>query len=221
MNILTTAGPVELEDYVARVVTAENGGAATEALKAQAVISRTYLLRAMRDDAKLGVTKPVAITDFFQVMAPVASASAIAATQATAGQVASWSGKLIIANYDGGSKWVAKGQPRDKSNAEPNITYNEGKSGPAAMTGDGMRMTPQSSKRIDNRGALSSNGADWLARNAGYDYQQILRYFYGADLDIGTPGQVPILPGAVAEPMGPLPALVGAVVGFLIVRSAA
>src|ERR1700759_4076997 len=54
-TVLTVDGTMSLEDaYVPRVCTQENGGAPTEALKAQAIAARTYLLRAMRDDATLG-----------------------------------------------------------------------------------------------------------------------------------------------------------------------
>src|SRR4051812_1365223 len=69
--IYTQDGWMSLEDaYVPRVCTQENGGADFEALKAQAVAARTYLLRAMRDDPALGTTsKPVGNGEYFQAYA--------------------------------------------------------------------------------------------------------------------------------------------------------
>src|SRR5262245_52832170 len=70
-SVYTQDGWMSLDDeYVPRVCTQENGAADYEALKVQAVAARTYLLRAMRDDAALGTTsKPVGNGEFFQAYA--------------------------------------------------------------------------------------------------------------------------------------------------------
>ncbi|HZO13758.1 MAG TPA: SpoIID/LytB domain-containing protein, partial [Polyangiaceae bacterium] len=58
LKVYTVDGWMSLEDeYIPRVCTQENGKAAREALLAQAVAARTYVLRAMRDDPTLGTEK--------------------------------------------------------------------------------------------------------------------------------------------------------------------
>lgn len=185
-------GPLSLESYVAGVVAAENGNAAHAARQAQAVAARTFLLRAMRDDPHLGrPQKPLASSERFQVYKPNPSQRAIQATAETAGIVCRYKRELIICNYVAGALWNAHGQPReDPTGTEKWVTYNEGK------TGSAVKPSPISNTtRTDNRGCKSQNGADWLARN-GYDYRAILRFFYGADLEVG-----PLFVSAPAEPI--------------------
>src|SRR4051794_28226173 len=81
-KVYTENGWMSLEDeYIPRVCTQENGNADTEALKAQAVAARTYLLRSMRDDVKLGTTaEPVHNGQSFQAYAAHASQACIDAT---------------------------------------------------------------------------------------------------------------------------------------------
>ena len=81
------------------------------------------------------------------------------------------------------------------------VTYNEGKSGSA------VTPTLQSYGAKANRGALSQWGAIRLAAK-GRDYRSILRYFYGADIEIaGQRGTEPPLPGGAKPPAGdPSPA---------------
>jgi hypothetical protein len=179
-RVLTVDGWMRLEeDYVPRVVTRENGQAHAEALKAQAIAARTFLRRAMRDDRSLGSTKPLDNSEHFQTYASKATARAIEATEATRGMVARYKGELILANYVAGAIWTPDGSPgNDPTHTERWVTYNEGR------TGDAVRPTSLSSPtRSDNRGCKSQNGADWLAHH-GYAYPAILRFFYGADLEL-------------------------------------
>jgi hypothetical protein len=178
-KVLTTEGWLQFEeDYVPRVVTGENGRAHPEALKAQAIASRTYCLRAMQDDPKLGRTTPLINSQKFQVFAKTALPQCVDAVNATRGMVAKHGGRLIIANYVAGAIWKDGKPGSDPTKTEKWVTYNEGR------TGASVQPTRLSSiKRPDNRGCMSQNGADWLARN-GRGYIDILRYFYGADAEI-------------------------------------
>ena len=104
-SILTADGWLSLEDeYVPRVCTQENGGAAYLALEAQAIAARTYLLRAMRDDPALGVSKAVTNGESFQAFADVANDGCLEAAKATRGVMARYQGELVIANYVAGSR---------------------------------------------------------------------------------------------------------------------
>lgn len=179
MIVYTVDGPLDFEDYIARVVTNENGRADAEALKAQAIAARTYVLRAMRDNPSIGTaSRPVVNSESFQTYASVPNAASAAATRATSGMVAMYDGDLVQANYVAGALRNADGSPGDDpTNTERWVTYNDG------LRGADVQPTPLSGRRKDNRGAMSQNGADWLSRH-GYGATQILRYYYGADLQI-------------------------------------
>lgn len=178
-KVLTNEGWLQFEEeYLPRVVTGENGRAHPEALKAQAIASRTYCLRAMQDDRKLGRTTPIVNSQKFQVFAKTPLPQCVEAVNATRGMVAKYGNRFIIANYVAGAIWKDGRPGSDPTNTEKWVTYNEGR------TGSSVQPTRLSSiKRPDNRGCMSQNGADWLARN-GRSYIDILRYFYGADIEI-------------------------------------
>lgn len=182
-KVLTADGWMDFDgEYVPRVVTAENGRAAGEALKAQAVAARTYVLRAMRDHKALGRTVAIGNTQKFQVYSRKGALPVcIDAANGTRGIVARHAGRLILANYVAGALWTAKARPgTDPTNTEKWVTYNEGR------MGADVRPTKLSDTgHPGNRGCKSQNGADWLARN-GYGYEAILRFFYGADLELGV-----------------------------------
>jgi hypothetical protein len=202
----TVDGSTTLELYVARVTTGENGMAAPAALRAQAIAARTFVLRAMRDDSLLGTyKKPISNSTKFQVYAQSPSARATLAASETAGMVCRYQGELILCNYVAGALWTAGGKPgADPTATEKWVTYNEGKTG-AAVKPSFLSNT----SRSDNRGCKSQNGADWLARH-GYDHPAILRYFYGADLEVGPLHSAAPSPGPVVLNPEPPPATTGA-----------
>lgn len=200
-KILTVDGWMRFEeDYLPRVVTAENGRAHPEALKAQAVASRTYVLRAMRDKPSLGRTEAIPNSQKFQVFAREALPQCVAAVEATRGEVARYEGSLIIANYVAGALWSnGRPSPNDPTNTEKWVTYNEGRTGKSVLP-----TKLSHTARADNRGCMSQNGADALARaGAGRNYRDILRYFYGADVDVGgnqsqpLSKQPPVMPASM------------------------
>jgi hypothetical protein len=172
------------DDYVARVVTGELGmSRQLEALKAQAVAARTFLQRALRDDPALGTPeKPVPSSEKFQVAARVATPLPLRATAETRGGVMLWRGQLIIANHVAGAVWAPGARDgrngHDATKTERWVTYNEGR------RGSEVQPSPIASRsRPDNRGCMSQNGADALAAR-GYRWSDILRFFYGDDIDL-------------------------------------
>jgi len=179
-RVFTVDGWMDLErEYVPRVVTRENGAAAPEALKAQAVAARTYVLRAMRDNATLGTpARPLPNSQSFQTYASVATPACMAAAKVTARIVATYQNELTFANYVAGALWSASGEPSsDPTNTERWVTYNQGKHGEA------VTPTKLAAAHKANRGCMSQNGAHWLALH-GYANDQILRFFYGADVEL-------------------------------------
>ncbi|MDC3988680.1 SpoIID/LytB domain-containing protein [Polyangium jinanense] len=201
------------EDYLPRVVTGENGHAHPEALKAQAIAARTYVLRAMRDHKALGRTVPIINSQKFQVYARSAFASCVAAVADTRGILARYQGSLILGNYVAGALWTTGKPGADPTHTERWVTYNEGKTGRFVQP---TRLSD--TRRADNRGCMGQNCADWLARN-GRRCPEILRFFYGADLELGasvgtssTTSTPPTKPAA--ERSDPIPGLAAAAAVF-------
>jgi hypothetical protein len=177
-------------EYLPRVVTRENGRAVAEARRAQAIAARTYLARAMRDDHSLGVSKPLSNSEHFQTYAQSATAEATRATESTRGVVARYQRQLILANYVAGALWVddtTRGQ--DPTHTERFVTYNAGRRG-----ADVIPTKLANPARPDNRGCMSQNGSDFLARRMGDNAAAILRFFYGADLELEGLDPAPELP---------------------------
>jgi len=179
-KILTVDGWMRLEeDYIPRVCTGEHGHAHPEALRAQAIAARTYVLRAMRDHRSLGRSLPIKNSQTFQVYAKAAFRTCIEAAEDTRGIVARYLGQLMICNYVAGALWKDGHPGADPTHPERFVTYNAGK------TGRFVKPTGLSDKtRSDNRGCMSQNAADWFARH-GHAYPEILRHFYGDDLELG------------------------------------
>lgn len=184
-KVLTVEGWLRFEEeYLPRVVTGENGHGPAEALKAQAIAARTYVLRAMRDHRALGKTVPIGNSQKFQVFAKSALKTCVSAVEATRGIVGRYQGRLIVANYVAGAIWKNDAPGVDKTKTERFVTYNEGKKG-AFVKPTKLADT----KRPDNRGCMSQNCANWLA-GKGRKYPAILRHFYGADLELGDSNAV-------------------------------
>jgi lysophospholipase L1-like esterase len=196
-------GELALDDYAARVVTAELGGSRQlEALKAQAIAARTYVQHALHDDPALGTAaKPVRNGQDFQVAAAVATALPRRAAEETRGGVAFCRGRLILANYVAGAPWAPgawKGTTSPKYPTEKYVTYNAGRVGASVLPTQQANL-----KHADNRGSLSQNGSDALAAR-GWTWPRILRFFYGDDLQFTLPEPAePAAPRHAPKPSAP------------------
>jgi hypothetical protein len=112
--LLTTLGTLDVEaEYLPRVVAQEIAGVThePEALKAQAVAARTFLARALADSVSLGRSRAVPCDTTFQDCAAAGDVSAAvrAAVAATKGEILTYEGKIITANFDAGAKRDANG----------------------------------------------------------------------------------------------------------------
>jgi len=173
-------GMVDVEtDYLPGVVTCENGAASLEALKAQAVSARSYLYY------RLDRTGDIADGTNDQVYSCGRSptANAIAAVEATSGIVLQYQGTQVAAFYVAGSLQdppECTGGTQDATNTERFVTYNQG------LSGDNIVQTTLGLVNPDNhanRGCKSQNGADCLSDN-GWVYDDILRFYYGTDIEM-------------------------------------
>lgn len=233
--VWTTVGAMPTErDYVAGVVDCELGGVrdAPAALEAQAIAARTYLARRLE---RRGNDSQLPLTSRFQCWRSDIRPHARAAALATRDRVMHVDGALINANYVAGAgrlredctprspaangygdtTWEAMRRAYlDARRArrrrpfdgvwwtEVVVTRNEDREGEA------VEGTPMASPHPTNRGAMGQNAAVCLARR-GYDTEDILRYFYGADVELYVPLHPPldplVLPPEALEPEPPPP----------------
>ncbi len=162
----TDAGTYDLDEYVERVVTAENGGANEEALKALAVAARTYAIN--RTD---NCEKTIPNSTAAQVMADEATDRVKQALASVKGAVMLYKGDVFSAEYS--SFWgtctstTCTGRFR-KVPSDEWETYT--------MPRSYYTLTGHS------RG-LSQNGSNYMAAQ-GRTYDEILEFFYAEDVEI-------------------------------------
>ncbi|MEZ6149808.1 MAG: SpoIID/LytB domain-containing protein [Pirellulaceae bacterium] len=189
-------------NYLPNVVLRENGAASFEALKAQAVAARTFAYYKLRGNSFIrnGTSDQVYSLGGPQ---PNPGGRWEAAVRATEGEFLSFNKILTATFYVAGaipssSSGVATGSDPDPTNTERFVTYTfaNNKLGPN-NTGStlGFVGTP-SNPNYPNRGAMSQNGSDKLS-DGGAFYQDILKFYYGGDIQLGLvnplPGQPPML----------------------------
>ncbi|MCA9636675.1 MAG: hypothetical protein KC420_11665, partial [Myxococcales bacterium] len=180
---LEGVGSRDLErDYIPRVIYCENGGADLEALKAQAIAARSVLYYEMATSGSICDGQRC------QVYSCAGSPSAIhyKAAAETAGQYLAHDGLLTYGFY-------VDGDPRpDPATCvgsltvrnQAYVTHNAGKRGEAvAQTPLGYVGPPGYGQ---NRGGMSQWGARCLESEQGADHLEILRFFYGEDIEVLT-----------------------------------
>jgi hypothetical protein len=171
-------------NYVPHVVACENGGAPFEALKAQAVAARTFLYYKMDGPGQIGD----GTHDQVYTCGNQPNQDHYDAAAATAGQVLRYSGVTICSFYVAGAIpstndcVAAPGDP-DPTSTEWAVTYNEGLSGNNINQSDLGWVDPAN---IHNRGCMSQNGSSCLDSNRGYNYVDILHFYYGQDIILHT-----------------------------------
>ncbi len=179
------------DDYLPHVITCENGGANLEALKAQAIAARSVAYYNM---ANMG---SICDGQGCQVYSCGAEPQAVhyQAVAETSGLYLSYDATLTYGFYVAGDTDTAPPSCVGTAGATEHwITYNEGKSGPdVEQTELGFVGPPGFGQ---NRGCMGQWGARCLENDNGYDYDMILRFYYGADIEI------PQAPGPCVLPMG-------------------
>jgi hypothetical protein len=174
-------GSIDTETvYLPSVVNCENGGAPLEALKAQAVAARSYLYYNME------TSEGIEDGQSDQVYSCNRSPRDIhfQAVRETSGEVLTYRNKVIAAFFVAGSiptdLQTCIPDPNDPNPAstEKYVTYNEGLSGMDIEQTTLGWVNPEFTR---NRGCQSQNGARCLA-NLGWQYQDILRFYYGEDI---------------------------------------
>ncbi len=174
-------------DYIPNVIQCENGGAPYQSKMAQAIAARTFLVATTngKDSPSIGSGQQ------WQVYScgKTPNADDLRAAQDTAGMILHWTQPLA----GGKSKtWVTSGQfvagakldancniVSDATNTERFVTDNEALSGSAIHFAPRPLADPSSPR---NRGCMGQNMANCLATHWDYQASDILRYFYGLDI---------------------------------------
>lgn len=203
-------GPVDLEsDYLPHVVACENGAASFEALRAQAVAARSYVYyRLSTGDGTITDGQG----DQVYTCAQAPTQRHYDAVASTAGEVLQYQGTLVAAFYVAGaipSSGSCEPSPADEDRfaTERYVTYNWERAGAGVEQSSLGFLHPENHA---NRGCHSQNGAHCLAE-AGWSYEDILRYYYGADIDhviaAGSCVEPPSLPHGCGQVVDDQPTL--------------
>ncbi|MEZ4220467.1 MAG: SpoIID/LytB domain-containing protein [Polyangiaceae bacterium] len=182
---VTGTGTLDIEnEYLPFVIACEASGAAgLETLKAQAIAARSVTYYEALGKGSICDGQGC------QVMSCSRKPSALhyQAVKETAHQYLSHSGLVTYAFYVSGDANTSQpsciGSP--KGALEHYVTYNDGKSG-ASVQMTKLGYIPKSGSVFgQNRGCMSQNGAVCL-ENSGKSYMDILRFYYGSDIQVLT-----------------------------------
>ena len=188
-------GEVDVEtDYLAHVVNCENGAAAFEALKAQAVSARSYLYY------KLGRGGSImdGTGDQVYTCGREPGPDHFRAVEETSGEVLQYASTQVAAFYVAGARQdppSCRGGTDDPTTTEHYVTYNEG------LSGDGITQTMLGwvdPGNYANRGCMSQNGSHCLA-GRGFGYTDILRFYYGEDIELVRAEGACVIPSAMPD----------------------
>ena len=177
-------GIVDVEtDYIPHVINCENGAAGFEALKALAVAARSYLYYTLDRKGEIADNPGDQVYRCGRSPTPLARAAA----RATNGLVLHYRDTQVAGFHVAGAKHRAPecrreaGKPvQDPTATEPYVTYNAGRRDrDVEQTSLGL-VHP---RNLANRGCKSQNGATCLAKQ-GWKYRDILRFYYGEDIEI-------------------------------------
>jgi MYXO-CTERM domain-containing protein len=175
-------------DYLPHVIQCENGGANFEALKAQAIAARSVAYYAMATNGKICDGQGC------QVYSCNANPQQIHydAAAATAGQYLSFNGWLTYAFFVAGDSKTAPPGCVDTANntdsaTEQYVTFNNGKTlYDVDQTSLGFKFPEDVNVGGygQNRGCMSQWGARCLENNNGAKSTDLIKFYYGADINI-------------------------------------
>lgn len=199
-NYVTVDGTtIPLETYVAGVVKAEIGAEYDnpELLKTQALIARSFVLRAKANSTSCSVVNGQS----FQAYSKVDPNNErdklyIAAANATAGQVITRNGEIALTQYqsypagqfqtEDSSGWHVKFR-RFANDPSTDWTWN-GPSKETVRSGNNYRGTEMEYDNDHNWG-LSQTIAGYLSRVEGYSYQDLVKLFYAEPITVISDGK--------------------------------
>jgi MYXO-CTERM domain-containing protein len=169
-------GTKDLEnDYLPHVVACEDGGAKLEALKAQAIAARSVAYY------ELATSGSICDGQGCQVYGCGSKPSELArrAVRETSGMYLTHGGSISYGFYVAGDPGAHGPSCKDGGGATSHyVTYNAGK------TGHAVDSTSLGGVGSQNRGCMSQWGARCLDAARDFDFMKILRFYYGADINV-------------------------------------
>jgi hypothetical protein len=167
-------------DYLPNVVNCESGDLDTEALKVQAVLSRTYVYYKLAGGGT-AITSGTAVQVYDCARKIYLAQKHYDAVNATSGQILMYKGNPIWPCFVAGLSPTVP--PCTPGGGEDNCcTSNEGKSGDTIEQSPCGYVDPTNYK---NRGCSCQNGADCYAKE-GKTYVEILKAYFGDDIEFVT-----------------------------------
>ncbi|MBX3130239.1 MAG: hypothetical protein KF718_26210 [Polyangiaceae bacterium] len=185
-------------DYLPHVIACENNGAGLEALKAQAIAARSVAYYEMATNGSICDSQGCQVYSCSNKPGPLH----YQAVGETAQQYLAYASMLTYAFYVAGDSSVSGPSCIDSGGTTTKyITYNDGKSGKSVTQTKLGYVGPPGFGQ--NRGCMGQWGARCL-ESSGRDAHGILRFYYGADIEVVTaPGSCPAPPGG--KPPAPSP----------------
>jgi MYXO-CTERM domain-containing protein len=179
VNVIGKGSKDMEKDYLPHVITCENGGANLQALKAQAIAARSVAYYNMATKGSICDSQGCQVYG----CGAKPSERAYKAVAETAGMILSYNGTLTYGFYVAGDSNASPPGCRDSGGYTSHyVTYNAGKTGGSVtQTRLGYVGPPGFGQ---NRGCMSQWGARCLENRLDYDFQRILRFYYGADIKI-------------------------------------
>ncbi len=202
-------GTYPLEEYIAGVLAHEvNSSWGSEALKAQAVAARTYVLSRTNN-----CTKSISNSQGDQTFKPTTEQALITAAQETAGQVLTYDGDIFSAEY---ASWWGNGRSSSClsyipcTNGQCSITLKKlpaGESWTFTMPKNYFTYgSVSSSSGFDPKDlgghcrGMTQFGAKYLDLGEGMNYVDILKTFYSDGVEISTMQSLFNIAGGVSLP---------------------
>ncbi len=180
---VTGTGVIDLEeDYLPGVVTCENGGANLEALKAQAIAARSVAYYNMATQGEICDSQGCQVFSCGNDPLP----EAIQAVRETSGMYLMYSETLTYGFYVAGDNNTSgPGCVGVSGSTEQWVTYNDGQSGTdVEQTELGLVIPAGDPSYGQNRGCMGQWGARCLENENGADFMEILRFYYGEDIEV-------------------------------------
>lgn len=174
-------GTFDLEEYIPMVVSGENGGANSEALKAQTIAARTYTINRTNN-----CKKTIRNSTEDQVANKNVSDDVVEAVNATNDSVMLYNGKVFSAEYD--SYYVCNDFKRITSGCS--VSYQKSPSSKTHTVKANNSYCNRALNQVSSDNPCNGHGrgmSQLVARQLeeeGKDYKEILEYFYADGVEI-------------------------------------
>lgn len=180
---------VNIDDYIAGVIKQEMGGNNLQALKAQAIAARSFLL-----STKSGSNCSVTNGQSYQAYTEEKNKNSIyyRAAKETSGMVVSRNGRIATTQYqshpagkwckEDASGWHVTFQRFSDDSSSTWVWNGPDKETVRRVAGDGSLYGTEMNYNNGHHFGMSQTIAMYLAKAQGYSYEKLIKTFYGEDI---------------------------------------